>query len=272
MKLFPFVSFIVLAGCSWNDRGIDFGLELEGQADAGSESEAESESESEGEPRCGDGACGIGEDDGNCLQDCGCAALPSACSCGVAPAGCFCGVGCVEFGSCCDDACEVCGSCESVTVGCGDGTCHANERGAVCPFDCGLPPDRCEDWDTDTVLLTYRVPNDSDASIELQHRLGSGADVSDWTTEGLCETSESWQTCEINVAGATTLDVWARYWPADGSRARDSCNGLGSEGVPQGELGAVLGGVMPLTFSVTDGDPYDPEGCAQRFTLPPQVE
>jgi hypothetical protein len=57
---------------------------------------------------CGDGVCSVDETDGNCPEDCGCAA-ESACG-GVAPLGCYCGAGCAENGDCCVDACRTCGA------------------------------------------------------------------------------------------------------------------------------------------------------------------
>ena len=51
---------------------------------------------------CGDGSCGGDENDGNCPQDCGCAALDT-CG-GVAPFGCYCDATCGETGDCCSDS------------------------------------------------------------------------------------------------------------------------------------------------------------------------
>ena len=58
---------------------------------------------------CGDGTCGAGEDDTNCAEDCGCAAL-NMCSEGLAPAGCGCDLNTVHFGPC-SDICDTCGFC-----------------------------------------------------------------------------------------------------------------------------------------------------------------
>ena len=55
---------------------------------------------------CGDGICDGAEGDGNCGQDCGCAAL-GQCD-GVAPYGCWCDSSCADYGDCCSDV-EVCG-------------------------------------------------------------------------------------------------------------------------------------------------------------------
>jgi len=55
---------------------------------------------------CGDGICDGAENDGNCGQDCGCAAL-GQCD-GVAPTGCWCDTSCADWGDCCADI-DVCG-------------------------------------------------------------------------------------------------------------------------------------------------------------------
>jgi hypothetical protein len=57
---------------------------------------------------CGDGTCSVDETDGNCPEDCGCAA-EDACG-GVAPFGCYCTEDCAENGDCCVDACQTCGA------------------------------------------------------------------------------------------------------------------------------------------------------------------
>ena len=52
------------------------------------------------EPGCGDNICDGDENDENCGQDCGCAAL----ECGqLAPFGCYCDPVCHEYGDCCSD-------------------------------------------------------------------------------------------------------------------------------------------------------------------------
>jgi len=54
---------------------------------------------------CGDGVCDGDENDENCGQDCGCAAL--GCE-DLAPYGCWCDSACEDFGDCCDDRGDVC--------------------------------------------------------------------------------------------------------------------------------------------------------------------
>jgi hypothetical protein len=86
---------------------------------------------------CGDGVCvPFLEDD--CMVDCGCAARES-CSAEPQTVGCYCDTACLDFGDCCADACEVCGSCPLL---CGDSHCYVEggETCSTCPSDCGVCP------------------------------------------------------------------------------------------------------------------------------------
>jgi len=81
---------------------------------------------------CPNGTCDLGEDDGNCPQDCGCAA---AASCNdPAPAGCYCDVCSVFLSTACLDAFPQCGVVDT----CGNLACDTvcGEDMTTCPGDC----------------------------------------------------------------------------------------------------------------------------------------
>lgn len=96
---------------------------------AGAEDEADCP---EPEPFCGDGACGDNETCEDCPGDCGdCpgeesgdeqgeegGGNPDSCegNCDSNAGNCWCDSGCVEFGDCCEDICELCGYCDEPPV------------------------------------------------------------------------------------------------------------------------------------------------------------
>ncbi|MFH1529682.1 MAG: hypothetical protein ABIK09_02985 [Pseudomonadota bacterium] len=110
-------------------------------------------------PECGDGACEEGETCTSCPGDCGsccgngaceakyqenscscpadCPDNPnscSACQCGDTGGSCDCSPDCVQLGTCCANACGLCGACPAV---CGNGSCEYGETCSGCPIDCG---------------------------------------------------------------------------------------------------------------------------------------
>jgi len=87
---------------------------------------------------CGNGECQpeLGEDSCSCPDDCpDDPATCSPCQCGGSGGACDCGPDCVLTDTCCDDACDLCGSCPAV---CGDDSCDPGEDCQVCPEDCGV--------------------------------------------------------------------------------------------------------------------------------------
>lgn len=275
-------------GCRFDTSGLDLPPLPDG---GGFESEAEAEAEAEGEPcgngscdpeedcascredccpNCGDGECGAGEDDHSCPADCGCQAGENTCACGVAPLGCFCGPGCLESGTCCPDAgvCGVDAERGTLTEGCGNLVCNADETCAICPTDCGLCA--AESCPPLPVIVHYRTPEERAArGLALYAAFLVGEAWSKWQFVRSFGKKES--TNEIAVAmavpaGAQGVAVWAHYRQQNG-RERASCEGSELDARPVGAYTVTMAGTELSATLVTMVVPGEPGSCSHYFAF-----
>ena len=98
---------------------------------------------------CGNGSCEPQQNESSCSCPADCPDDPNTCSpcqCGGSGGDCDCGPSCVADGTCCANACSLCGSCPAV---CDDGKCEATESCDSCSADCGQC---CGDGTCDSAL------------------------------------------------------------------------------------------------------------------------
>lgn len=215
-------------------------------------------------PDCGNGECGSREDDTNCPEDCGCQSLPDACACGIAPFGCSCSPGCLEAGGCCADI-ETCGIEEkfgTLTEGCGDLVCAADETCASCFQDCGLCSDTCP---PPPLIISYTI-GDSRPAVEITilARFITKQGAREWQQVGQAADAFGVALAILVPSDAVDVDVWVHYAQANG-RNRSSCEGE-ELFIPVGVLRVTRIGTL-LVGSLVSGGAGEPGNCTHRYAV-----